>query len=113
MSYGKYMATKASVKVTPKPEEPSEYRRVCPHCGEVFYRYDQKAQKYCSDRCKKNAENARARQRGDTEQIIKDCAICGKEFVASSWRNKYCSQLCVGVAQSRRSLEWQRKHKGG
>lgn len=40
---------------------------------------------------------------------VDNCAVCGKEYIVKSSRQKYCSDACMrkGV------LEWQREHKKG
>lgn len=105
MSYGQYMAMKQPVKV--EQHEPQGIRRICEHCGEIFYRYDQIKQKYCSDRCRKNAENKRARK--PAKPVARTCPICGKEFMAASWRNKYCGPFCTKVAGTERVKAYQKR----
>lgn len=107
MSYGKYMAVKNPTKIS--PPEPKGVRQECQHCGNVFYRYDGKARKYCSDRCRKNAENQRARQ--PVKPTTKICPVCGKEFAAATWRNKYCSPFCAQAAQVEQVREYQARQR--
>ena len=59
MTYGKYMANKKpSEKLAPQPRK-GAYTRTCPVCGNSFVRYDRVFQKYCTERCKYNADKAR------------------------------------------------------
>ena len=71
MSYGKYMATKKpAYKTEDAPPRGAKVKFVCAVCGSVFYRYDRRAQKYCSLKCKQKVDNEREKKRyrdGKTE----------------------------------------------
>ena len=102
MSYGKYMAMKGPVKVT--PPEPTESYRICQYCGKEFYVPDNRKKKFCSDRC---------RELSYYEPKIKTfkriCPICDKEFVTTKAQQKYCGELCAKVAKSQQLREYQTK----
>lgn len=61
MSYGKYMAMKEPVVVTP-PERRGTWR-TCPRCGKEFVRYDRIKATYCGVACQKSAQAARKYER--------------------------------------------------
>ena len=44
-------------------------------------------------------------------EIIKECGVCGKEFVASKMSVKYCCRRCERVASRRREAEKKKKEK--
>ena len=44
-------------------------------------------------------------------EIIKECGVCGKEFVASKMSVKYCCRGCERVAFRRREAEKKKKEK--
>ena len=64
--------------------------RICEHCNKKFEGYSNK--KYCSKRCKSNAQYHRDKK----EKIgnIKICKHCNKEFISKSGSQKYCCRLC-------------------
>ena len=44
-------------------------------------------------------------------EIIKECGVCGKEFVASKMSVKYCCRGCERVAFRRREAEKKKREK--
>lgn len=85
--------------------------RVCQDCGVEFYGGPRARR--CPD-CAYKAQRETTRQykkSGAKRPLgsIDKCAVCGKEYIVVSGRQKYCSPACqrVGV------LEWQREHKKG
>ena len=45
-------------------------------------------------------------------EIIKECGVCGKAFVASKMSVKYCCRGCERVAFRRREAEKKKKGEG-
>lgn len=103
MTYGKYMAMKNPTTIV---REPEGQKHTCLFCGKVFYVTQKKVRKYCSDQCR---ELSYAHKR--KEPALKACPICGKEFVAETYRNKYCGEFCARVAQGQRCKEYQERKK--
>lgn len=68
----------------------------CPVCGKEFTT-DQNAKKYCSARCRRKANQLKARK--DVLQEY-SCAWCGDTFL-SMRRKKYCSKECRLYANGR------------
>lgn len=103
LSYGKYMAIKPKTDVpVPKIKSGVEYQHTCEFCGKDFVTYTRQARKFCSDHCREQSyyEIKRVYPR---PQI---CSICGKEFMAQTFRNKYCSEFCSKVAHGQRVKEY-------
>ena len=44
-------------------------------------------------------------------RLIKECGVCGKEFVATKMSFKYCCRRCERVASRRREAEKKKKEK--
>ena len=63
----------------------------CPVCRKSFLA-DNKKRKYCSLKCKREAD----RQRTHPSKIG-ICKICGKKFLKLSSNQRYCSDKCRGV----------------
>jgi endogenous inhibitor of DNA gyrase (YacG/DUF329 family) len=85
--------------------------RFCQDCGAAFYGGPRA--KRCPD-CAYKAKQETSRQHkksGAKRPLgsIDKCAICGKEYIVISGRQKYCSAAC----QQKGVLEWQREHKKG
>lgn len=100
MSYGKYMAIKKSTKTT--PQEVVGYKHICQHCGKEFVSKTRAVRKYCSDQCRERSYYPRK-----TYPQTKTCPICGKEFMAETYRNRYCSEFCSKVAHCQNVKEYQ------
>ncbi len=66
MTYGKWKA-KQSLQQIEAPavaeEEKPQYRHVCEYCGKEFFVHAERGQKYCSEDCRRDAYNKRARER--------------------------------------------------
>lgn len=98
MSYGKYMAMKPKTDApAPKKKSRVEYRHTCPICGNDFVTYNRKLKKYCSDECRCRAWEIQ-RRKSNKYPKPRVCATCGKEFMATNWRNQYCSEPCADEA---------------
>ena len=118
MSYGQYMAMYHPVTEAPadKPAKREDgEKKVCQFCRKEFTAFHNRDRKYCSMECKEHADgkSRRERKRAKTipKPIAKTCLMCGKEFVAASYRNKYCGQFCASRAQAERSLVYFRRKK--
>lgn len=63
MSYGKWKAMQAPVKIEPKPDPFKIKTYICAYCGAEFAPDDNRYRKYCGDRCRKlgNAEAMKER----------------------------------------------------
>ena len=85
--------------------------RKCQECGAEFYGGPRA--KRCQDCARKaRREDGRRHRKNGTMRPIgsKDqCQICGKEYIVTSSRKKYCSPECQRIG----TLEWQRQHKRG
>lgn len=70
----------------------------CLYCGNEFVPEKTNGQKYCCDRCKKDALNERERaNRVYRDQAIhktKFCPACGKEFITRNGHQKFCCLSC-------------------
>lgn len=85
--------------------------RTCKDCGVKFYGGPRARR--CPDCAYKAAqETSRQHKKTGTKRplgSIDKCAICGKEYIVKSGRQKYCSDACMRKG----TLEWQREHKKG
>lgn len=85
--------------------------RICQDCGDEFFGGPR------ARRCPDCAATARRetdrdyRQEGAKRPLgsIDRCVFCGKEYIVTSGRQKYCSPGC----QRKGLLAWQREHKRG
>jgi 5-methylcytosine-specific restriction endonuclease McrA len=77
-------------------------KRYCPICGDFFIAEGQgvMAQRYCSDKCARRAENNKRNEQRRIDTPIKNCSHCGKEFRG---RKVYCSFECY--TESKRPKE--------
>ena len=85
--------------------------RTCQDCGVKFYGGPRARR--CPD-CAYKAQQGTSRQHKKTGAkrplgSLDKCAICGKEYIVVSGRQKYCSDAC----QRKGVMEWQRAHKRG
>ncbi|MDY3373310.1 MAG: hypothetical protein SOX50_08565 [Terrisporobacter othiniensis] len=74
-----------------KPSNAKIY--TCKYCGKGFFKKqsDILSRVYCSDKCKKDEYNRRAREKRNEKKAI--CSKCGKEFIKIG-SEKYCSKEC-------------------
>lgn len=61
-------------------------KKACEYCGKLYETYNLKS-KFCSKSCRYNS-------------CKRYCLICGEELPAAN--KKYCSEKCMGIAQSRK-----------
>lgn len=87
------------------PAKPKGYKHTCLNCGKEFYSKCNNNRKYCSEQCKNSFYRSQSKECKPNEitpavkkPVEKNCPICGKNFIAESYRNKYCSPFCVKVA---------------
>ncbi len=73
---------------------------LCKECGSSFQREGRSAREYCSEECRATRKR---RLRSNPPTPI--CEICGKEFVRSSGRQKFCVS-CREVARSQYTSEY-------
>lgn len=82
--------------------------RTCQSCGIEFYGGPRA--KRCPD-CAYKAKQTINKKHGTKRPLgsVDKCIICGQDYVATSGRQKYCSEVCqrIGV------LTWQRERKKG
>lgn len=115
MRYGDYVAKyhppgSAPAPVKEKPKVGTTH--TCEYCGEEFTQYDKVRRKYC---CEAHREAAYRKQIAKPQERVKTCPVCGKEFVAESFRIKYCSPFCSRVVHTERVREYRHRRaaKGG
>lgn len=85
--------------------------RTCQDCGVEFYG-GPRARRCPACAYKAQQEtNRRYHKNGSKRSLgsIDKCTVCGKEYIVTSGRQKYCSDEC----QRKGVLEWQRIHKKG
>lgn len=87
----------------------------CPVCGKKFV--SKKGKRYCSDDCRRKAEEKRNRERyqqlkGKLSQgkTVK-CGCCGKEFNTKNGGSKYCSKDCRLIMSRQISAEYNRNKR--
>lgn len=68
------------------------YKLNCHYCNKEFYSKNH-ITKYCSYRCRNNAQMERRKQRNQAEKI-KKCINCNGTFKAKRADTKYCSNAC-------------------
>ncbi len=85
----------AAVKSTRRPDKKSKF--ACAVCGREYEAANRGNNSYCSAKCKKIAERARAVE-------IKICSVCGKEFTTSD-DAKFCSRECVSESLKRQEVK--------
>lgn len=81
----------------------------CRYCGKR-YEVTSASQAYCSQRCRKNAENRLKRAAART--VPATCVICGKGFMTSkNAKGKTCSPECLTRFKSALTTEREAKKK--
>ena len=72
----------------------------CVVCDKPF-EMKSNSSRYCSEECKKEARNLRARERSRKEKKkkVKKCAYCSKSYEQKHGKQKYCSKECNVLAQ--------------
>ena len=65
----------------------------CEHCGTEFAAH-KPGQRYCTERCRKAAENRRRKNKYRQGHLEKNCLICGKVFTVVHNADKFCSAVC-------------------
>lgn len=72
---------------------------VCPVCGtKLIERGNLTGKGYCSEKCREEARIQRAIRDGR----YVDCEHCGKKFIRSSGRSRFCSKACFESYQAER-----------
>lgn len=109
--YGAWRAAQEAKKPQDPQEhecnQPAGYKYICQKCGKEFYTQNKKPRKFCSDQCREASYyKPKLKVR---EPVKKTCPICGKDFIAETYRNKYCSQFCVKVAMGEATKRYQAK----
>jgi predicted nucleic acid-binding Zn ribbon protein len=66
---------------------------VCPGCGCLFLKRAHGYRKFCNDIC-------RARVRAPHR--VRECVVCGKEFLTVFVQQKYCTRSCSDKAAKER-----------
>lgn len=109
--YGAWRAAQDAKKVLSPPQaeckQPEGYRHICQKCGKEFYTQNKKPRKFCSDQCRE-ASYYKPKPKAK-EPVKKTCPICGKDFMAETYRTKYCSPFCVKVAMGEATKRYQAK----
>lgn len=103
-----------SVKVTPKRAYKARARH-CKCCHELFTPKNKPTAKYCSDRCRKKANRAKAARlnKAKSGPVERDldlctCVWCGGTWLADTSKHpKYCKPACRTAAYRRR--KWERQ----
>lgn len=107
--YGAWRAAQEAKKAQTPPQakcdQPERYKYICQKCGKEFYATNGKPRKFCSDQCR-SAFYYKPKPKV-REPIKKTCPICGKDFMAETYRTKYCSPSCVKVAMGETKKRYQ------
>jgi len=69
------------------------YEKECLVCGDKFKCHGHWA-KYCSQRCKNDAQMYFRRTRQDQQKPVQSCPVCDQEYPARRKDQKYCSNAC-------------------
>jgi len=69
------------------------YEKECQVCGDTFRCHGHWA-KYCSQRCKNDAQMYFRKLRQEQKKTVKLCSICENEFQAKRKDQKFCSNAC-------------------
>ena len=85
--------------------------RTCQDCNMEFFG-GPRARRCPGCAIRARQKTAQERRKNGTKRplgSIDKCVICGKDYIVTSGRQKYCSDAC----QRKGVLEWQREHKRG
>ena len=111
--YGAWRAAQYEKGIMNMPK-PKGYKYICFHCGKEFYAPNKKIRKYCSYDCTYEAYRLKQLKESEPKEkrqavkkpVEKVCPLCGKTFMAESYRNKYCGEFCQRLAQVQRAKEY-------
>ena len=112
------MRKRAGLKPTkPRKKRPTAAPRLltCPVCGTRFETSETR-RITCSDECanKRRAEKAKARYAAKVVRTVRECAVCGRQFVVSGKARKLtCSNACSKVRKRERELAWKAATRNG
>ena len=107
-----------------KPDKPRKPKKrptattrllTCPVCGTRF-ETSESQRIACSDECanKRRAEKAKARYAAKVVRTVRECAVCGRQFVVSGKTRKLtCSDACSKVRKRERELAWKAATRNG
>lgn len=107
-----------------KPDKPRKPKKrptattrllTCPVCGTRF-ETSESQRIACSDECanKRRAEKAKARYDAKVVRTVRECAVCGRQFVVSGKTRKLtCSDACSKVRKRERELAWKAATRNG
>jgi len=70
-------------------------------CGKEFERKSN-ATKYCSEKCAREAENKKLREKYKPKDKTRICLQCGQHFNQKAGSQKYCSKECAEAASKTR-----------
>ena len=107
--YGAWRAAQGAKNTLAEPQakcnQPEGYKYICQKCGKEFYAMNKKPRKFCSNQCREASYyKPKPKVR---EPIKKTCPVCGKDFMAETYRTKYCSPFCVKVAMGEATKRYQ------
>lgn len=111
------MRKRAGLKQTkPRKKRPtaSPSLLTCPVCGKRFETSETR-RITCSDECakKRRAEKAQARYAAKVVRTVRECVVCGRQFVVSGKTRKLtCSDACSKVRKRERELAWKAATRG-
>lgn len=96
---GKYCSRQCADAMHSKKYQETWVVSKCEICGKEIKHPNFKSPKYCSYECKHIGHGNLLRKRE-----IKTCENCGKEFMPTSAKGKFCSPECVHENQNRKVL---------
>lgn len=111
------MRRRAGLKPDKPRKRPTASPRLltCPVCGKRFETTETQ-RIACSDECakKRRAEKAKARYAAKVVRTVRECAVCGRQFVVSGKTRKLtCSEACAKVRKRERELAWKAATRNG
>lgn len=111
------MRKRAGLKPDKPRKRPTASPRLltCPVCGKRFETTETQ-RIACSDECakKRRAEKAKARYAAKVVRTVRECAVCGRQFVVSGKTRKLtCSEACAKVRKRERELAWKAATRNG